>query len=137
MCVKPKPFFFLNENYSPRPVRGYPTGGKGVRYMNRRKIIRALSELRKELPLNINTFRKKFEQITGCELGEFYATGDVFLTKEHVIRLRTIEAISHIYCSDKAYTAVFENVIAVYDESNEGYLISYNMKAVRTVSSCG
>ena len=112
-------------------MRGYPTGGKGVRYMNRRKIIRALSELRKELPLNINAFRKKFEQITGCELGEFYATDDVLVVKEHVIRLRATKAISNIYCSYKTYTVILEDVIATYDDSNTGYLISYKINVVK------
>jgi hypothetical protein len=136
MCVKPKPFFFLNYN-SPRP--GTPSGtpgGKGVRYMNQRKILKTLSELRKELPLSINAFRKKFEQITGCELGEFYATGDVLVVKEHVIRLRATEAISNIRCLNKAYIIVLEDVIATYDDSNTGYLISYKIKIVRTVLSC-
>jgi len=100
--------------------------------MNQRKILKTLSELRKELPLSINTFRKKIsEKLTGCEFGEFYAVGDVFLVKEHVIRLRATEAISNIRCLNKTYIVVLEDVIAVYDESNTGYLISYNIKVVK------
>jgi len=105
--------------------------------MSKRKIIRALSELRKELPLSINTFRKKFsEKLTGCEFGEFYAVGDVFLAfpmrniEEHVIRLRATEAISNIRCLNKTYIVMLEDVIAAYDD-NTGYLISYNIKGVK------
>jgi hypothetical protein len=86
--------------------------------MSQRKIQRALADLRKELPLSTDDFRKKFEKATGCEFEfDIYAVADdfVFVTDDVSIS-RYHETVNVAYCGDKSYIVKLGNVIEVLKE---------------------
>jgi len=86
--------------------------------MSQRKILKTLLELRKELPLSTDDFRKKFEKDTGCEFEfDIYAVANdfVFVTDDVSIS-RYHETVNVAYCGGKSYIVKLGNVIKVLKE---------------------
>jgi len=98
-----------------------------------RQIRSALAKLKSELPMCTGDFKKRFMELTGCEF-EFDELSRALVIKEHnnVYTLRTPRTINYVYCDERTYTAILENVLEVHDaEKQIYYVISYSIRAVR------
>ena len=85
----------------------------------KKKILNALVELHKALPLTTDEFREKFEQLTGCEFefDEFTEAKKTIIATDDVTILRFDKTIDVAYCGDKSYIINVENYIEVRRET--------------------
>jgi hypothetical protein len=105
--------------------------------MNQRKILRVISELRKELPLSTNAFEKKFKQLTGCELiNEYSNAKDFKFISDEITIIKYSEIKNAVYCESKCYTIELKDFVEVSKETieervnRESWIICYKVHRV-------